>query len=84
MPIGIRTVRYFEYDENEALRSEGEAEALALYKLRLMLADETAEGELVSKKISGGIVGENYILRAEIECIENIALVKEIQIDGLP
>ena len=84
LPIGIRTVRYFEYEEKEVIRSAEEAEALAEYKLRCIMQSELPDGELISKHITGELCGEEYILRAEIECIENIAAVKEIEIDGMP
>jgi hypothetical protein len=84
LPIGIRTVRYFEYEEKDAVRTPEAAEALARYKLRCIMQSELSDGELISKHIKGELCKEEYILRAEIECIENIAAVKEIEIEGMP
>ena len=84
LPIGVRTVRYYEYSESEEIRSEEAAERLALYKLRLLMEEEMKDASLVEKKISGELVGGKYILNCKAECIENIAIVKEIEIEGLP
>ena len=84
LPVGVRTVRYYEYGENKAQRSEEAAKRIALYKLRLLMEEELKNASLVEKKISGGLVGDKYILDCRAECIENIAIVKEIEIEGLP
>lgn len=84
LPLGVRTVRYYEYEERQEKRSEEAAEGLALYKLRLLMEEELSDARLVSKRISGELVKDKYILNCRAECIENIAVVKEIEIEGLP
>ncbi len=84
LPVGVRTVRYYEYAENEETRSEEAAENLAFYKLRMLMESELGKAELTSKDISGELVGDSYILTCKAECIENIAIIKEIEIEGLP
>jgi similar to stage IV sporulation protein len=84
LPVGVRTVRYYEYAENTETRSEESAETLAFYKLRVLMESELAGAELTSKDISGELFGDTYILKCKAECIENIATVKEIEIEGLP
>ena len=48
------------------------------------MEEEMKDASLVGKKISGELVGDKYILSCRAECIENIAVVKEIEIEGLP
>lgn len=84
LPFGVRTVRYYEYAESEVKRSGEAAERLALYKLRLLMEEELKNASLVEKQIHGELVGDKYILNCRAECIENIAIVKEIEIEGLP
>lgn len=84
LPFGIRTVRYCGYGEYEEIRSQKAAEELASYKLRLLMESELSGAELVAKKISGELLEDKYILRCRAECIENIAIVKEIEIEGIP
>ncbi len=85
LPIGIRTVRYYEYSNEEKTLSPEAARELALYKLRVLTESELDDdAELVGKKISEELVGEKYVIKCRIECIENIAAVKEIEIEGLP
>ena len=85
LPIAIRTIRHYEYSNEEKIISLEAARELALYKLRVLFESELdTDAELVEKKLSGELIGETYVLECRIECIENIATVKEIEIEGLP
>ena len=84
LPVGIRTVRYYEYENRTEELSEAAAKERALYKLRLMTESDLPDAELISRTVSGELVGDVYKLKCRIECIENIAKVKEIEIAGLP
>ena len=81
LPFGVRTVRSYSYEETAAVRTEEEAESLALYLLRCEMESELADAELVSKKLSGRVENGAYILTCRAECIENIARTVEIDAD---
>ncbi|MBE6577826.1 MAG: hypothetical protein E7653_06785 [Ruminococcaceae bacterium] len=80
LPIGIRTVEYVEYNIAEGMRSEEQAAEQANFELWQKLYAEAPDAQLVSKNTEGRIDGNTYILTARIECIENIALEREIEV----
>ncbi len=84
LPIGIRTVKHMEYTYESAERSEEEARELANYKLRCQLLPIASEAELLTKNTEINSTDEKLILICEIECIENIAKIKKIDIADLP
>ena len=84
LPIGIRTVKYMEYTYESANRSEEEATELARYKLRCQLSPIVSEAELLKNHTELITTDVSVILRCEIECIENIAEIKKIDIADLP
>ena len=83
LPIGIRTVKHMEYTYESAERSEEEATELANYKLRCELLPIVSKAELLSKDTEINVTEEKLMLRCEIECIEDIAKVKKIDIADL-
>ncbi|MBQ8141205.1 MAG: sporulation protein YqfD [Clostridia bacterium] len=83
LPLGIRTIRYLEYTCEESERGETEAERLAVYKLERELAALAEETELLGKSTEAEITDTAYIIRCRVECIENIAQIKEIKIKGI-
>ena len=62
------------------MRSEEQAAEQANFELWQKLYAEAPDAQLVSKNTEGRIDGNTYILTARIECIENIALEREIEV----
>ncbi len=83
LPFGIRTVEYIEYTEVNARRSEEQAREQALFLLWQKFSAEAPEASLVGKKIVGRLEGDEYILSAKLESIENIAYEQEVEINIL-
>ena len=84
LPVGVYTARYDEYRYETAERTDDELLALGYSSLDSLLRKELAESELLSKEISTELSEDSLILRCKVRCIENIARVQEIKIDGLP
>ena len=81
LPFGVRSVEYFEYQTETAQRSEEQASEQANFQLWQMFFADAPTAQTVGKKLLGRLEDGYYILEAEIECIENIAVEKEIEID---
>ncbi|MBO7310195.1 MAG: sporulation protein YqfD [Clostridia bacterium] len=81
IPIGIRTVSYVEYTVQTATRSEAEAQSEAQHELWQMFYSGACDAELVKKTLSGTVLGDTYILTANIKSIENIAIEKQIELN---
>ena len=84
LPVGIRCEYTPEYEEQESVLQEGAAVERALYVLRCRMAEEIPDAVLLKKVMTGELGDESYRLNCRVECIENIALVQEIKIDGIP
>lgn len=84
IPVGVRTVRYMEYSYTDTERSEGELRRIAEYRLGAMLDSELKDGELLRLSETSALTDEFYSLSWQIKSIENIAIVKEIEIDITP
>ncbi len=84
LPVGIRTVRYLEYTEVNETQSAEAATERALYELRCQIAGEIPDAELLRKNISRELTDSAYRLHCRVECIENIAEIKEIKVEGMP
>jgi len=84
LPVGIRTVTYLEYTRERAVRSEEEARALAEYKLGAMLSELAAKTELLGKRTAHSLTEEVYRIEATLTLIEDIAKLREIEIEDLP
>ncbi len=84
LPVGIRTVKHLEYTYERAERTPEEAEALAEYKLSSELGALMRDRELIRKSVSGGLTDTAFVLECRLECIEDIARIKKIEIEGLP
>ena len=82
--MGIRCEYTPEYEEQESVLQEGAAVERALYVLRCRMAEEIPDAVLLKKVMTGELGDESYRLNCRVECIENIALVQEIEIDGIP
>lgn len=84
LPVGIRTVKYIEYEYKAAQRTEEQAAELGFYKLRCETSALSKEAELLRKNTHTEITDTAYLIKCRIECIEDIAKSKKIEIDGLP
>lgn len=80
LPVGIRTIRYYEYEIGTSRYGEAEALDVAHTALRYRLAEELSEAELLTKKMTGACQDDKYILTCYVTCIENIAKTVEIPI----
>ena len=83
LPIGVRTVRYLEYTLIPTTRSEEEAKRLAEYELRCLAEAEVPGGELLRMTKRGSMSETAYRLTVHASYIENIATVREIEIEGI-
>ncbi len=81
LPFGIKTVEYVEYTVESAQRSEEQAREQANFLLWQKFFTEAPDASLVGKRIVGRLEGEEYILLATIESIENIACEQEVEIN---
>ena len=82
LPVGIRTVRYMEYCEEETERTEEEMRHLVYERLSLAMEGEVPEGALLRKSVKEIWAEEGLTLHCQGEFLENIAQIKEIEIDG--
>ena len=80
LPVGIRTVRYYEYELGTSRYGEAEAPDVAHEAMRYRLEEEMSDAELISKKTTGAWQDDKYILTCYVTCIENIAKTVEIPI----
>ena len=84
LPVGIRTVKHLEYTYESREREPDEALALAEYRLDIEMRGELRESELLRKRAVCEYTDDACILRYRVECIEDIARIKKIEIEGLP
>ena len=87
LPVGIRTVRYAEYEYVSAERDAEEAIELAMKKLRQKEA-ELGISDVIKKELSGSFEDENgkriYLLRCSAVSVMNIARQVKIEVETLP
>ena len=77
LPVGVRTVSELYYT-NEARRyTETEAMNIAYYRLGEQIKNELFEAELIRKTVECEITDNAYILYCTVECIEDIAVMRE-------
>lgn len=81
LPIRIRTVEYAEYVEGPAMRTEDEALTEANFLLWQRVYEESPDATLESKKISGRLEGDVYVLEAVIDTVENVARERVIEVE---
>ena len=81
LPFGIRTVEYREYEMHEIERSESETLDAAYEALLLQMEREVPEGMLVRKRVTSEITDTGVALRCHAEYLENIAILKKIEIE---
>jgi hypothetical protein len=80
-PFEIRTVQYSVYETVSARRSAEEAERLAYFELSQRLAEDAADGILVSKSVTPILQENSFALICTVEMIEDIASVVEFEVD---
>ena len=80
LPVGIRTVRYIEYETAEAEYSDRELFSLADMRIDAMLADELQSGELLGVASSFELTDEKYSLHRKVRCIKDIAKKRPIEL----
>ena len=80
LPFGIRTVSYREYETCEAERSDAELLDAAYEALYEQMDREAPEGMLVRKNVESEITEGGIELWCRAEFLENIAILKEIEI----
>ena len=81
LPVGIRTVEAREYEICETERDEQQAIELAYEQLYEKIVSEVPEGTLVRKNTVTEPNDRAFVLRCHAEYIENIAIIKEIEIE---
>ena len=81
LPIGIRTVEYTEYVEVDALRTEDEALAEANFLLWQRVYGENPDATLETKRLTGRLEGDVYVLDAVIRTVENVAVERVIEVE---
>lgn len=77
LPFGISTEQVNEYAEVRECYSVAEASAIAFGQLEAAIVSELADAEILARREQSSVENGTYVLRCEISCIENIALVKE-------
>lgn len=80
-PFEVRTVQYSVYETVSGRRSAEEAEGLAYFELSQKLAEDAAEGILLSKTLTPIIREDSFVLLCTVEMIEDIAAVVEFEVD---
>ena len=81
LPVYVISDRYCEYADGEIYLSQEEAVKLAFTRLKSELAIATLDCELVSKSITGEFTETSYILTCDAECIKNIAMPLEFEVN---
>lgn len=81
LPVYIVSDRCYEYVESEISLSSEDAVKLAFSRLKSELAAATIDCELVSKSITGEFTDSSYVLSCDAECIKNIAVPLEFEVN---
>lgn len=81
LPVGIRTVKHYEYVYESAERSAEEAEAIALEMLEYELMALSGRAELIRKHTETEAVAEGIRVVCRTETIEDIAKISKIELD---
>ena len=84
LPVGVRTVRYFEYTYERQARDQSEAERLAEYKLSRELYARASRSEVVGITKQYGVDDSGAFIMCRLKSIKDIAKRQEIEISVLP
>ena len=80
LPVGVRTVRYFEYTNETQKRDTQEAQRLAEYKLSAILGARAADSELLGVKRESFVTEEKFVILCKARSIKDIAKRCRIEI----
>lgn len=83
LPFGVRTVQYLPYEMQSERREAELAVALALRELREQVQRQVPDGQLIRKEMRSEWREDAYVLVCRANFIENIAVEKEIEIEGI-
>jgi len=78
LPVSVMRTTFREYTEESHVISEEEARAEAYLQLRKLCAEETAEGELLSRSVTPDFDGDCYTIDCTLTLLCDIAKEQEI------
>lgn len=84
LPVGVRTVRYYEYTYERRTHTKDEALELAKYKLSTELYARAESGEVVGLTKEFFVGDDGVILVCRLRSIKDIAKRQEIEINITP
>lgn len=84
LPVGVRTVRYYEYTYERQTREQSEAERLADYKLSAEIYTRAASSEVVGITKRYALEADGVLVVCRLRSIKDIAKRQEIEINITP
>lgn len=84
LPVGVRTVRYYEYTYERQTREQSEAESLADYKLSAEIYSRVRSAEVVGITKRYLIEADGVCVVCRLRCIKDIAKRQQIEINITP
>ena len=81
LPFGIRTVSTVAYETAIESRSESEAMELAYYRLNMEMTEALPDAQILNKTVTWESVGDKYVLKCKVRCIENIGETLEFDLE---
>ena len=81
LPFGIRTVSTVAYETAIESRSESEAMELAYYRLNMNITEALPDAQILNKTVTWESVGDKYVLKCKVRCIENIGETLEFDLE---
>lgn len=80
LPFATKTLKRIEYTELELEYTEAELQSIAKERLFRYIDEEYKDAQILAQSFYGTIENGIYILRCKIDCIKNIAELKEIEL----
>ncbi len=81
LPLGISRVIYSEYEIRPSRRTQEEAERLAYFELSEQIYADVGDAQIIKKTVTPTITDDGIRLHCVLVCIENIAEVREFEVD---
>ncbi len=81
LPIYINSVCYVPYEDKVVKISEEQAVTLAFNRLESEFFAIVGDADVISKNIEGAFTENSYILKCRAECIKNIAIPLEFEMN---
>ena len=78
LPIGVKAVKYIEYEEIEVMRSKEKMVSLAYSELYRHISLHYSDVEILSRAATITEENDKLILSCRLICVKNIAQIKEI------